>query len=266
MLSLRLLTGHLEEGVPTWRVRRRRAAPHRPRRTGRACEPTLGCQFSSALLLCVITSLAAAWCCHHLPQDRIPWVPMLTPEELARAIDYYGSGVRLRSVAAKLVAGQPVTVSRARWHGGQACCAQGPEELPCAPTPGTCWLPLVCVQVALLGGSITVGLGATDPSRGYAALFGDLLNATFPHRLAAPPPGPGAGSHATLRPVLSTRREPCPAVLPAGTTPYSTGASAPARAAYLRRAWSAWCRPTPTWWCVHVPHGRLQELVERLRA
>jgi hypothetical protein len=38
------------------------------------------------------------------------------------------------------------------------------------------------LQVILLGGSITAGVGASEPSRCYAQLFAKLLNVTFPHR------------------------------------------------------------------------------------
>ena len=44
------------------------------------------------------------------PQDRLPWEPMLTAEEVQRALGYYGSGSSMRRVAAKLLAGQPIKV------------------------------------------------------------------------------------------------------------------------------------------------------------
>lgn len=43
-------------------------------------------------------------------EARTPWVPMLTGEEVARGLDYYGSGARLRRVASKLLAGEPIKV------------------------------------------------------------------------------------------------------------------------------------------------------------
>lgn len=43
--------------------------------------------------------------------DIIPWDPELSEEEVARAQGYFGSGTRIRKVAAKLRAGQPIKVS-----------------------------------------------------------------------------------------------------------------------------------------------------------
>jgi hypothetical protein len=55
--------------------------------------------------------------CQHLvmplPQDALPWEPYLTDEEVQRAEGYYGTGARLRRVAAKLLAGEPIQVRTA---------------------------------------------------------------------------------------------------------------------------------------------------------
>lgn len=56
---------------------------------------------------------------HPSPQERLPWEPLLTDEEVQRAEAYYGTGRRMRQVAAKLLAGQPIQV-----RGGTVlCCA-----------------------------------------------------------------------------------------------------------------------------------------------
>lgn len=44
---------------------------------------------------------------------RVPWGPLLTSSEAARGMAYYGSGDRLRRVAAKLLAGKPIKVRSA---------------------------------------------------------------------------------------------------------------------------------------------------------
>ena len=46
----------------------------------------------------------------HALMLQTPWEPMLTAEEVQRALGYYGSGSRMRRVAAKLLAGQPIKV------------------------------------------------------------------------------------------------------------------------------------------------------------
>ena len=43
-------------------------------------------------------------------QATMPWEPLLTKDELQRGIGYYGSGARIRRVAAKLLAGKPIKV------------------------------------------------------------------------------------------------------------------------------------------------------------
>lgn len=43
-----------------------------------------------------------------------PWPPVLTDEDVQRAAGYYGTGTRLRRVAAKLLAGLPIKVTHAK--------------------------------------------------------------------------------------------------------------------------------------------------------
>lgn len=74
-----------------------------------------------------------------------PWPPVLTDEDVQRAAGYYGTGTRLRRVAAKLLAGLPI-------------------------------------KAFMLGGSVTLGVGASSPEAKYAARFFDLLNTSFPHQ------------------------------------------------------------------------------------
>ena len=81
------------------------------------------------------------------PRLRVPWEPLLTREELLRGLAYYGSGLRLQRVAAKLLAGQPL-------------------------------------RVYMLGASVTGGGGASAPGLGYVPRFFQFLNASFPHRWA----------------------------------------------------------------------------------
>lgn len=60
----------------------------------------------------------------------MPWEPLLTDEEVQRAEGYYGTGRRIRNVASKLMAGQPIQV----WARAGAW-ATGAAEWWC------CWLP-----------------------------------------------------------------------------------------------------------------------------
>ncbi|KAL4437433.1 hypothetical protein ABPG75_004572 [Micractinium tetrahymenae] len=77
---------------------------------------------------------------------RVPWTPLLTEQDVARGLAYYGSGRRLQAVAAKLLAGKPI-------------------------------------KVVTLGGSVTQGSGASDAaSTSYAARLFQFINAAFPHR------------------------------------------------------------------------------------
>ncbi|KAL4431447.1 hypothetical protein ABPG75_006703 [Micractinium tetrahymenae] len=73
----------------------------------------------------------------------VPWTPLLTQAEVQRGM-YYGSGGRLRRFAAKLRAGQPVTV-------------------------------------VLLGGSVTNAGELSRQGLSYAARFFGFINSTFPN-------------------------------------------------------------------------------------
>jgi hypothetical protein len=83
----------------------------------------------------------------HPPQERLrlPWPPLFSEEEVQRGTAYYGSGARLRRVAAKLLNGQPITV-------------------------------------VTLGGSVTSGSGVPTPQQNYASRFFQFINSSFPHR------------------------------------------------------------------------------------
>ncbi|EFN58305.1 expressed protein [Chlorella variabilis] len=75
----------------------------------------------------------------------LPWEPLLTAAQLRRGLSFYGSGARIERVAAKLLAGQPITA-------------------------------------VTLGASVTRGHGASSVESGYPSRFFDFLNASFPHR------------------------------------------------------------------------------------
>lgn len=78
---------------------------------------------------------------------QFPWKRLLSDEEVQQGIAHYGGGSRLRRVAQKLLAGQPV-------------------------------------KVYTLGGSVTFGHGVDDPRLSYPSLFFQFINASFPHRRA----------------------------------------------------------------------------------
>lgn len=78
-----------------------------------------------------------------VPCPQVPWQPLLTQAEVQRGM-YYGSGGRLRALATKLRAGQPVTV-------------------------------------VLLGGSVTNAGELSRQGLSYAARFFSFLNSTFPN-------------------------------------------------------------------------------------
>ena len=69
---------------------------------------------------------------------------MLTNKDVQRGLSYYGSGDRLRRVAAKLLAGQPI-------------------------------------KAYTLGGSVTKGQGVRGHEAGYAFRFFEFIRAAFPH-------------------------------------------------------------------------------------
>ncbi len=82
---------------------------------------------------------------HSAPPLPLPWQPLLTPAQLKRGLAYYGSGERMEAVAARLLAGQPITT-------------------------------------VTLGASITRGHGASAPDMRFPMRFFHFLNASFPHR------------------------------------------------------------------------------------
>lgn len=87
------------------------------------------------------------------PPLPLPWQPLLSNAARRRGLAFYGSGRRIERVAARLLAGLPITA-------------------------------------ATLGGSVTVGAGSTGQKGGskpnaYPQLFFRFLNASFPHRCAA---------------------------------------------------------------------------------
>ncbi|KAL4427831.1 hypothetical protein ABPG75_001920 [Micractinium tetrahymenae] len=84
------------------------------------------------------------------PPLPLPWQPLLSTAARRRGIAFYGSGRRIERVAARLLAGLPITA-------------------------------------ATLGGSVTVGAGSSGQKGGpkpnsYPQLFFRFLNASFPHR------------------------------------------------------------------------------------
>ncbi|PSC71318.1 hypothetical protein C2E20_5316 [Micractinium conductrix] len=76
---------------------------------------------------------------------RMPWQPLLSASEVLRGLSYYGSGERMRALAAKLQAGEPI-------------------------------------KAFTLGGSVTKGQGAAKPELGYPARLFQFINATWPHK------------------------------------------------------------------------------------
>lgn len=84
----------------------------------------------------------------HPLAPQLPWRPLFSEEELQRGMTHYGGGERLRRVAAKLAAGQPI-------------------------------------KAVTLGGSVTFGHGVGDPALSYPSLFFRFINGTFPHRCAS---------------------------------------------------------------------------------
>jgi hypothetical protein len=82
------------------------------------------------------------------PSLRLPWPALLTEEEVQRGTTYYGSGARLRRVAEKLLAGQPI-------------------------------------KVYMLGGSVTDGGGVRKQEQAYTSLLSQFINYSYPNRWVA---------------------------------------------------------------------------------
>lgn len=86
----------------------------------------------------------------------------------------------MRGVATKLLAGQCIQVRSAvllRMQYRAYIAAHAPKAKIRSKHDARSASPL---QVALLGGSVTVGWGATDPSFAYSERFAQLLNSAFP--------------------------------------------------------------------------------------
>ena len=112
--------------------------------------PCVGDTDSSAAALPAIAAAAdeaanAAPALPPLVQPRLPWPPLLTPEEQRRGISYMGSGTQLHALARKLVAGQPI-------------------------------------KSFALGGSVTSGGGSSSSFRtAYVPKFFEFIRHNFPH-------------------------------------------------------------------------------------
>ncbi|KAL4421917.1 hypothetical protein ABPG77_005201 [Micractinium sp. CCAP 211/92] len=79
------------------------------------------------------------------PDLHVPWTPMLTEQDVARGLAYWGSGRRLQAVAAKLLAGKPI-------------------------------------KVVTLGGAVAQGRGTSDAAAtSYPSRLFQFINASFPH-------------------------------------------------------------------------------------
>lgn len=191
---------------------------------------------------------------------RLPWQPALTRQEAERGLSYFGSGKRLRAVAAKLLAGQPIKVRC-------SCCprsaAAGPRRAgllstlwPTQPFAGVRTgrqyhqrqrrqrslallpLPLLPVPQRLL--PTQVGCGAAGGCRTACVLCvpegvqrgGPVLS--FQNKPSVSPTHPLTPPHPTPHDAAPTSSE--------------TWASTPPTRAYLRRARSTFCRAAPTSW------------------
>lgn len=65
------------------------------------------------------------------PSLRLPWETLLSEADVQRGLSYWGTGARLRAVAAKLAAGQPIKVGREMRVGGYVGVgrAMGPSHM-----------------------------------------------------------------------------------------------------------------------------------------
>ena len=75
------------------------------------------------------------------PRLKLPWAPLLSQDDILRGLTYYGTGERLRAVAAKLLAGKPIKVVWAATGAQAAAASAAPSANPdcatsaCRPTP-----------------------------------------------------------------------------------------------------------------------------------
>ena len=95
-------------------------------------------------------------------QERLPWEPLLTDEEVQRAQGYYGSGSAMRRAAAKLLAGQPIKASAA--VGGAA--PGMPLEVGAAVQTGL--FCRCCIQQLARGAAKQTCSGEMLPFAGFA--------------------------------------------------------------------------------------------------
>jgi hypothetical protein len=130
------------------------------------------------------------------PPPPLPWAPVLTRAQLRRGLSFYGSGERIERVAAKLMAGEPITI-------------------------------------VTLGASVTRGQGASEEATAYPSLLFDFISNNFPHRqaqqqalsavvatqdLSSSDSPYAAGGEAPLHVSLSTYASVNAALLTTGTT------------------------------------------------
>ena len=94
---MKLPRGSVERRVPAPDMRVRGSA-------GARCGPRHGSSPLAAL------SEPPCGCHALLLQASLPWEPLLTHDDLQRGVQFYGTGARLRRVAAKLLAGEPIKV------------------------------------------------------------------------------------------------------------------------------------------------------------
>lgn len=69
------------------------------------------------ILIFVLNAINAGPFPQRGPLLQLPWEPLLTREELMCGLSYYGTGVHLHAVAAKLLARQPADIA---WSAGPA--------------------------------------------------------------------------------------------------------------------------------------------------
>lgn len=129
-----------------------------------------------------VTATAPSVAQQRLAALRLPWQPRLSRQEAQRGLAYYGSGERLRAVAAKLLAGQPIKVRVERRAPARACHVAGCSGPRACSPKNKCPAPPPAAQAYALGGSTTSGKGASVPWLSFPGRFFEFLNASFPHR------------------------------------------------------------------------------------
>ena len=137
-------------------------------------------------------------------EQYLPWEPLLPPSLLRRGLSFYGSGRNIERVAAKLLAGRPITA-------------------------------------LTLGGSVTRGSGASNISEAYPSKFFQFINATFPNRSAVVGGSAVAAAFLVLRP-RPLHGPPPTLPLPAASTFCRIKASAPPIPPSTVPVPSRWCQ------------------------